>query len=114
MAYLKYSTVEKLKAYLGNNSLSVDQLQDLIDRGSRLLDAELGDNIGETSKTKRVDGYGKPRIIMENTVNSVESVKYIINKQYTEIAVDFIDGAIIHLDSIAPVGERNIEVKYTK
>ena len=76
MAYLEYTTLVQLKGYLPNTMLTDEQLTSLITRASRLLDSELGGNIGEQTITKRVDGYGKPKIILENTIQAVESIEY--------------------------------------
>jgi hypothetical protein len=45
MAYLKYTTLDALKAYIPNTTLTDEQLNTLITRASKLLDSELGDNI---------------------------------------------------------------------
>ena len=76
MVYLEYTTVSRLKNYLANTTLTDEQLHSLIIRASRLLDNELGDNIGQQTITKRIDGYGKPKIVLENTVQTVESIEY--------------------------------------
>jgi hypothetical protein len=114
MAYLKYTTLDALKAYIGNTSLTDDQLNALITRASKLLDSELGDNIGLQTITKRMDGYGKPKLVMENRVVSVDSVQYCIRKTWYPIDVDHINGVVVYLDTPLPIGEQNIEITYTK
>ena len=44
------------------------EISSFISRASRLLDAELGDNIGEQNITKRMDGYNKQKLVKENRV----------------------------------------------
>lgn len=114
MAYLKYTTLDALKAYLPNTSLTDDQLNTLITRASKLLDSELGDNIWLQTITKRMDGYGKPKLIMENRVVSVESVSYCIRQSRYPVAVTHINGVVVYLEEPLPVGEQNIQITYTK
>lgn len=114
MSYLEYSTVDNLKTYLPNTWLSDEQLGVLITRASRLLDAELWDNIGQKTITKRMDGYGKAKLVMENRVVAVDSIKYCIRKIWYPVTVDHINGVVIYLEEPLPIGEQNIEITYTK
>lgn len=114
MAYLKYTTLDALKAYLPNTSLTDDQLDTLITRASKLLDSELGDNIWLQTITKRMDGYGKPKLVMENRVVSVESVSYCIRQTRYPVTVSHINGVVVYLEEPLPVGEQNIQITYTK
>lgn len=114
MAYLKYTTLDALKAYMPTTTLTDDQLNELITRASKLLDSELGDNIWLQTITKRMDGYGKPKLVMENRVISVDSVKYYVRKTRYSIDVDHINGVVVYLEEPLPIGEQNIEITYTK
>lgn len=114
MAYLKYTTLDALKAYIGNTSLTDDQLNTLITRASKLLDSELGDNIWLQTITKRMDGYGKPKLVMENRVVSVTSVSYCIRQSWFPVSVSHINGVVVYLEEVLPVGEQNIQITYTK
>lgn len=114
MAYLKYTTLDALKAYLPNTSLTDDQLNALITRASKLLDSELGDNIWLQTITKRMDSYGKPKLIMENRVVSVESVSFCIRQTRYPVNVSHINGVVVYLEEPLPVGEQNIAITYTK
>lgn len=114
MAYMEYTTLSALKMFAPSTGLTDPQLSALITRGSLLLDAELWDNIGEQTLTKRMDGYGKPKIVMEAKVNSVTSVEYKESGSWYEIDVDFIDWPVVHLEEPAPKGDKNIRIVYVK
>lgn len=114
MAYLKYTTLDALKAYIGNTSLTDDQLNTLITRASKLLDTELGDNIWLQTITKRMDGYWKPKLVMENRVVSVASVSYCVRQSWFTVTVSHINGVIVYLEEELPVGEQNVQITYTK
>lgn len=114
MAYLQYTTLDALKAYIGTTWLTDDQLNTLITRASKLLDSELGDNIGLQTITKRMDGYGKPKLVMENRVVAVDSVQYCVRKTRYPIDVNHINGVVVYLEEPLPIGEQNVEITYTK
>ena len=114
MTYLKYTTLDALKGYIQDTSLTDDQLNQLITRASRLLDSELWDNIWLQTLTKRMDGYGKAKLVMENRIVSVDSVKYCIKKSRYSVDVSHINGVIVYLEESIPTGEENVEITYTK
>ena len=68
MAYMEYTTLSAFKTYFPSSGMTDSEISSFISRASRLLDAELGDNIGEQTITKRMDGYNKPKLVMENRV----------------------------------------------
>lgn len=114
MAYMEYTTLADLKSALPNTGLTDPQLTALITRASLLLDAELWDNIGEQTLTKRIDWYGKAKVVMENNVNEVVTIEYKNGSGRSELTVDWIEWPVIYLEEIAPVGEKNIKVEYKK
>lgn len=114
MAYMEYTTLSDFKAYFPNTTLSDGQISAFIMRASKLLDAELWDNIGEQTITKRMDGYGKAKLIMENRITSVWYVKYKSRDAWFDVDLDFIDGAILHLEAEIPSWDKNVEIQYTK
>jgi hypothetical protein len=61
-----------------------------------------------------MDGYGKPKLVMENRVVSVESVSYCIRQTRYPVTVSHINGVVIYLEEPLPVGEQNIQITYTK
>lgn len=114
MAYMEYTTLDDFKLFFPSTTLTDAQINALIARWSRLLDVELGDNIGEQTITKRMDGYGKAKLVMENKINSVSLVRYAIRKTWREVDVDYIDGVMVYLDEELPKGDNNVEITYTK
>ncbi len=112
---MEYTTVEHLKNFLGiaaDDETKDDDLQALITQATALVDVELGDNLEEVTNTRRIDGNGVDRIIMENVVTAVASVN-VLPESY-EIPVDFIESSVIYLTENTPRGRRNIEITYTK
>lgn len=108
-----YTDTDALKSFLNITDMSQDDyLETLIEQATALVDIELGDNLGKKTFTRRVDGNGTDRIIMENSINSVTSVK--IAREDYPIEVEFIEGSTIHLMDAAPRGTKNIEVVYEK
>ena len=107
-----YSTLEKLKKFLGADiSEREGPYQELLETATELIDTELGENLQTRTKTRRIDGSGTCRIIMENRVNSVIFIRdYRTGYAYT---VDHIDGAIIYLTSTVERGQKNIEISYS-
>jgi hypothetical protein len=61
-----------------------------------------------------MDGYGKPKLVMENKVVSVASVSYCIRQSWFPVTVSHINGVIVYLEEAIPVGEQNIQITYTK
>lgn len=114
MAYLEYTTVSRLRNYLPNTMLTDQQLSSLIIRASRLLDSELGDNIGQQTLTKRIDGYGKSKIILENTIQAVDSIEYYQQWSWRAVDVDHIQWSIIYTKQLLPSWDANIRITYTK
>lgn len=114
MAYMEYTTLSDFKTYFPNSGMTDEQISAFITRASKLLDAELGDNIWEQTITKRMDGYGKPKLILENRVTAVSLVRYKIRSYWTEVDVDYFDGAIVYLEQELPAGDNNVEITYTK
>lgn len=91
-----YTTLTSLKAHLGITDTAQDTvLTSLIETATELIDTDLGENLEIRTKTRRIDGSGTNRIIMENTINSVIYVKDVYTlSTYT---VDFISGYEIYL-----------------
>lgn len=110
---MEYTTLERLKSFLTITDDSQDaELSELITQATALVDIELGDNMGTQTITRRVDGNGCERIIMENRINSVEYVKE--KPSDNEIAVDFVQGSSVYLDRATERGRKNIEIRYEK
>lgn len=110
-----YTTVDKLKKHLDIVGDGEDvALGELIETATALVDVELGDNLGKATFTRRVDGSGTPRIVMENRVNSVEYVKVWRGGSSYECPVAFIDGSVVHLDRETQRGEANVEIRYER
>ena len=114
MVYLAYTTVEKFKAYLPNTWLSDAELNTLITKASKLLDSELGGNIWIQSITRRIDGYGKAKIILENNIDTVESIDYHEQWTWRAVELDYIQWSIIYTKQLLPSGDTNIRITYTK
>lgn len=110
-----YTTVERLKKHLGIVGDGEDvALGELIDTATALVDVELGDNLGKDTFTRRVDGSGTSRIVMENRVNSVEYVKVWRGGSHYECPVAFVDGSVVHLERETIRGESNVEIRYER
>lgn len=114
---LKYTTLATLKTFLGIEGSDQDtELQELIDRGTELLDLELGENLELQTKTKRFDGQGAYRIHLERIPNSVTSIHITSNEGYTWTSVDLdddpIEGYAVYAKSELPRGTRNVKVVY--
>jgi len=107
-----YTDIETLKTHLGIEcSYDDENLKALIETATELIDTDLWENIWIRTKTRRIDGTGNIRIIMENRVNTVISVKDTrTGYAYT---VDFIDWYMIYLTTELERGMKNIEVSYT-
>lgn len=110
---MEYTTTAKLKAFLGITGTERDvELAELIKQATELVDIELGDNLGTATVTRRIDGNGTYRIILENRVNSVASVTDVQTGR--AIAVDYVEGAVVYLKEEAVRGRKNIEITYSK
>ena len=115
MAKMLYTTLPTLKNFLGIPLVDTTQdaeLTALITQATDLVDIELGDNLEKKTYTRRIDGNGHARILMENRINSVASVTDIATSE--TIAVDFIEGSSVYLMRETPRGRRNIEITYEK
>lgn len=108
---LLYTTLAKLKDFLWVTGTEDDEkYEELIELATELIDTELWENLEIRTKTRRIDGSGTCRVIMENRVNSVVFIRdFRTQSAYT---VDFIDGAIIYLTSVVERGQKNIEISY--
>lgn len=106
-----YTTLTSLKAHLGITDTAQDTvLTSLIETATELIDTDLGENLEIRTKTRRIDGSGTNRIIMENTINSVIYVKDVYTlSTYT---VDFISGYEIYLLEEVYRWSKNIEISY--
>jgi hypothetical protein len=106
-----YTTLEKLKKFLGVDPTEDDTpYTELIEIATELIDTELGENLEIRTKTRRIDGSGTLRIIMENRVNSVVFIRDA--RTLSPYTLDFIDGAIVYLTSPVERGQKNIEISY--
>ncbi len=107
-----YTDLETLKSHLAIECADEDEsLKALIETATELIDTDLGENLETRTKTRRIDGGGNIRIIMENRINTVLYVKdFRTGFLYT---VDFIDGYMIYLTTELERGMKNIEVSYT-
>lgn len=87
---MQYATLAQLKTFLGITGTDRDtELTELIAQATALVDIELGDNLGTQTVTRRIDGTGQDRIILENRVNSVASVTDV--QTGLALEVDFIE-----------------------
>lgn len=110
---MNYTTLDALKTFLNITGTAEDTaLTALIVQATALVDIELGDNLAQVTNTRRIDGNGENRIIMENRVTAVTSVTDV-NNSY-EYTVDFIDGKIVYLTENTPKGRKNLSIVYTK
>lgn len=110
---MEYTTLSALKWFLGITGASEDaSLAELITEATALVDIELGDNLAQVTKTRRIDGSGEPRIIMENTVNSVTSVINAVT--WYEYSSDFIEGKSVYFAESIPKWRKNIAITYSK
>lgn len=110
---MEYTTLARLKSFLSITDDSQDAaLTILITQATALVDIELGDNLEAVNVTRRVDGNGAKRIIMENRVTAVASVTDIQTGIVHE--VDFIDGCVVYLTRETARGQKNIEIAYSK
>lgn len=110
---MQYTTLDHLKTFLGISGTDQDtELTALIEQATMLLDIEIGDNLGKKTVTRRVSGNESNRIIMENKINSVASIRYASGNG--SIEVDYIDGNIVYLTKESERGQNNIEITYEK
>lgn len=115
---LKYTTLATLKTFLGITGTDQDAaLQELIDTGTDLLDLDLGENLGQVTKTRRVDGTGTNRIFLEREPSAVSSMSSTTDGGYSwsgiDLEADPIEGYAVFAATIIPKGTRNIKVTYT-
>lgn len=109
---MNYTTLSNLKEHLGiTDNGQNEKLTWLIEIATELIDTELGENLETRTKTRRIDGSGTCRIIMENTVNSIIYVKDF--RTWSPYTLDFIDWATVYLTSSVERGQKNIEISYT-
>lgn len=115
---LKYTSLATLKAFLWITGTDQDvELQALIDTGTDLLDLDLGENLGEATKTRRIDGTGTNRFVLERIPSDVDSVSITYDNGYSwspvTLAPDPIEDYTVYTASILPKGTRNVKVTYT-
>lgn len=111
---MEYTTLSAFKIYFPNSGMTDPEISAFITRATSLLDAELGDNIWQVTRTKRMDGYGKPKLIMENRVTAVTSVRYKSRSAWFSVDVDYLDGVMVYLEKSLPIWDNNVEITYTK
>ncbi len=112
---MEYTTLERLKTFLG--IADTDESQDadltiLITQATALVDLDLGNNLEEDEFTRRIDGTGERRIIMETKITEVASITDVTTSE--DIEVDYIDGSIIYLTECTTKGRKNVQIVYTK
>lgn len=109
---MEYTTLPKLKTYLGVTDTSRDtELTALITTATALVDMELGYNLElDANVVIRVNGMGKNRVVLPQKVNSISlvQVKTTGTSTWRDIAVDFIDGLIVYLIEDVPNGAKNV------
>lgn len=114
---MEYTTLSNLKTYLGITGNSQDgALSSLITLCSEMLSLELGDDLGQKTVTRRINGSGTYRVVLENNVSAVSSIQYTCDNWYsrTSLTVESLEWPILYTVEEIPRGERNIKVVYTK
>lgn len=74
------------------------------------MDSSLWWNIARVTKTRRVDGPGTNKIVMENILQWVTSV--VDRKSGRSLEIDFYEGYVIYMVDEVDRGIKNLEVTY--
>ena len=110
---MDYCTLEELKDFLKiEDDSENDLLSNLILQATAMVDSELWDNLWKKTYTRRIDWNWANRIVMENVVNSVESVQDVRASYVYE--VDYIEWSIIYLTESTNRWIKNIQVIYER
>lgn len=109
---LLYTTLEKLQKYLWDETTeNATKIEDLIETATTLLDTEIGQNLESKTFTRRIDGTGTCRIVMERSdITAVTSVRDVRTSSIATL--DYIDWSVIYLTRDIDRGRKNIEIMY--
>ena len=108
-----YTTLTSLQAYLGANDISQSsEIESLLSSATAMLDTELGQNIWQITRTRRIDGSGTCRLIMERSdITAVSSVTDV--RTGSSYIVDTIERSVVYLTRQTDKWHKNIEITYT-
>ena len=114
---MQYTTLSTLKDFLWVTDNSRDtELTNRITIMSDILSMELWQDLTKWTVTKRYDGFGSNKIVLETVVNEVQKIEYTTNNGYNRNEAEYShhDWYIVYTRSPLPRGSQCVKVTFEK